>query len=127
METSKTNTETKTKSIFALESDEETPVERDSGLADSFEKSPVLSNKEECKSSAVEDELTNKSGNDSLSITNDEQNQASNEVEPDNVLDTNPSQPETKISPFQRARIEKNRQKALLLRQARLQAHPYRK
>lgn len=32
-----------------------------------------------------------------------------------------------KLSAFQKAKIENNRQKALLLRQARLQAHPYRR
>nr|CAG4650658.1 EOG090X0KP6 [Sida crystallina] len=33
--------------------------------------------------------------------------------------------PEYKMTDFQKARMERNRQKALLLRQARLQAHPY--
>lgn len=31
------------------------------------------------------------------------------------------------LSSFQKAKIEQNRQRALLLRQARLQAHPYKK
>ena len=39
--------------------------------------------------------------------------------------ETSTSQEEVDLSASQRARIERNRQRALLLRQSRLQAHPY--
>ena len=38
---------------------------------------------------------------------------------------TSDSDKSAELSASQRARIERNRQKALLLRQSRLQAHPY--
>ena len=43
-----------------------------------------------------------------------------------NVPETDSTSEErAELSASQRARIERNRQKALLLRQSRLQAHPY--
>nr|SVE89040.1 EOG090X0KP6 [Daphnia sinensis] len=114
MESAKNVVETKTKSIFELESDEETQNnEGDSGLAASLEASPIQNSKEVDHDIAV----------DNLSPLKEI---ASSSEDPDtskpreDIGDSRPS-----LSAFQKARIERNRQKALLLRQARLQAHPY--
>nr|SVE89661.1 EOG090X0KP6 [Daphnia sinensis] len=114
MESAKNVVETKTKSIFELESDEETQNnEGDSGLAASLEASPIQNYKEVDHDVAV----------DNLSPLKEI---ASSSEDPDTSKpreDTGDSK--ASLSAFQKARIERNRQKALLLRQARLQAHPY--
>ncbi|KAI9557421.1 hypothetical protein GHT06_017249 [Daphnia sinensis] len=114
MESAKNVVETKKKSIFELESDEETQNnEGDSGLAASLEASPIQNYKEVDHDIAV----------DNLSPLKEI---ASSSEDPDTSKpreDTGDSK--ASLSAFQKARIERNRQKALLLRQARLQAHPY--
>lgn len=111
METSKDIGETKTKSIFALDSDDENHTEGDSGLAGSLETSP-------------------KEGNSKVDLGNDfEPEESLDQASQESLVKSDTSSPdnETKLSAFQKARIERNRQRALLLRQARLQAHPYKK
>nr|SVE81095.1 EOG090X0KP6 [Daphnia magna] len=111
MESAKNAVETKTKSIFELDSDEETHNnEGDSGLAASLEASPVQNNKE------VSHEVASDNLDSREQITSSSEDLHISKLGEDNI----PS-----LSPFQKARIERNRQKALLLRQARLQAHPY--
>nr|SVE71455.1 EOG090X0KP6 [Daphnia similis]SVE72088.1 EOG090X0KP6 [Daphnia similis] len=106
--------ETKTKSIFELDSDEEIHNnEGDSGLAASLETSPIQNDKEvnhEVASDNLDSREHITSSSEELEISK------LNEDTRDNV---------PCLSAFQKARIERNRQKALLLRQARLQAHPY--
>jgi len=55
----------------------------------------------------------------------EEQPPATVEAAHDNVAAVGSEKNEEKLSSFQKAKIERSRQKALLLRQARLQAHPY--
>ncbi|XP_045030974.1 DNA repair protein complementing XP-A cells homolog [Daphnia magna] len=111
MESAKNAVETKTKSIFELDSDEETHNnEGDSGLAASLEASPVQNNKE------VSHEVASDNIDSREQITSSSEDLHISKLGEDNI----PS-----LSAFQKARIERNRQKALLLRQARLQAHPY--
>nr|SVE80527.1 EOG090X0KP6 [Daphnia magna]SVE83452.1 EOG090X0KP6 [Daphnia magna] len=111
MESAKNAVETKTKSIFELDSDEETHNnEGDSGLAASLEASPVQNNKE------VSHEVASDNLDSREQITSSSEDLHISKLGEDNI----PS-----LSAFQKARIERNRQKALLLRQARLQAHPY--
>lgn len=116
MESEKATGETKTKSIFELDSDEEIHSnEGDSGLAASLETSPIRNNKE------VTQELA---GDNHDSMGQAAPSSADLDVYKlsEDVGNNIPS-----LSAFQKARIERNRQKALLLRQARLQAHPYKK
>nr|SVE72715.1 EOG090X0KP6 [Daphnia similis] len=114
MESAKNAIETKTKSIFELDSDEEIHNnEGDSGLAASLETSPIQNDKEvnhEVASDNLDSREHITSSSEELEISK------LNEDTRDNV---------PCLSAFQKARIERNRQKALLLRQARLQAHPY--
>lgn len=42
-------------------------------------------------------------------------------------VDIDNDETDNKLTAFQKAKIERNRQRALLLRQARLQAHPYKR
>jgi hypothetical protein len=112
MESANETKETKTKSIFELDSDEEShDNEGDSGLAVSLEASPSHTNKNDVSQDAVEVDF------DSREIAHSE----------DLQLSENPVDTKSSLSAFQKAKIERNRQKALLLRQARLQAHPYKK
>lgn len=120
MESLKTAEENKTKSLFALDSDEESHAEGDSGLAGSIETSPTQNEKE---IGVGIDELSNdldilEKVDLDQAIKEDSNNSHNDRLSKDN---------QAKLSAFQRARVERNRQKALLLRQARLQAHPYRK
>nr|SVE77385.1 EOG090X0KP6 [Daphnia lumholtzi]SVE78010.1 EOG090X0KP6 [Daphnia lumholtzi] len=106
--------ETKKKSIFELESDEEIQInEDDSGLAASLEASPIQNSKE----------VINEAADDNLSPPKEIAPSADDPDTSKLSEDTGNSIPS--LSTFQKARIERNRQKALLLRQARLQAHPY--
>ena len=57
----------------------------------------------------------------------EEQPPATVETVHDNVAAVGSEKNEEKLSSFQKAKIERSRQKALLLRQARLQAHPYKR
>ena len=110
-------TKTVTKSIFALDSDsDECPNDVDSGIAYSFESSPTHDLNETVQSAI---EVLN---NDTQDSRNSEETSENDSSALDSV-----NGPETKLSAFQKARIERNRQRALLLRQARLQAHPYKK
>ena len=110
MESANETRETKTKSIFELDSDEEShDNEGDSGLAVSLEASPSHTNKNDVSQDAVQ-------------VDFDSRETAHSEEVTENPVDTKSS-----LSAFQKAKIERNRQKALLLRQARLQAHPYKK
>nr|SVE73963.1 EOG090X0KP6 [Daphnia atkinsoni] len=114
MESETRASETKTKSIFELDSDEETHNnEDDSGLAASLETSPIQNNKE------VTQELAGDNHDSVWEVGSSSADLDVNKLSED-ALDNIPS-----LSAFQKARIERNRQKALLLRQARLQAHPY--
>nr|CAH0100869.1 unnamed protein product [Daphnia galeata] len=113
MESANETRETKTKSIFELDSDEEShDNEGDSGLAVSLEASPSHTNKNDVSQDAVEVDF------DSRETAHSEDLQLSEVTE-------NPVGTKSSLSAFQKAKIERNRQKALLLRQARLQAHPY--
>nr|SVE87783.1 EOG090X0KP6 [Daphnia similis] len=114
MESAKNVIETKTKSIFELESDEETEInEGDSGLAASLEGSPIQNNKK----------IIHEVAGDNLSPRKEI---ASSSEDPDTFKPSEDTGDSVhSLSAFQKARIERNRQKALLLRQARLQAHPY--
>lgn len=115
MESANETRETKTKSIFELDSDEEShDNEGDSGLAVSLEASPSHTNKNDVSQDAVEVDF------DSRETAHSEDLQLSEVTE-------NPVGTKSSLSAFQKAKIERNRQKALLLRQARLQAHPYKK
>ena len=110
MESANETRETKTKSIFELDSDEEShDNEGDSGLAVSLEASPSHTNKNDVSQDAVQVDFDSRETTHSEEVT-------------ENPVDTKSS-----LSAFQKAKIERNRQKALLLRQARLQAHPYKK
>ena len=68
---------------------------------------------------------------ESAEILASELNEINNEKKGDESADLNETpgsaQTNSALTAFQKAKIERNRQKALLLRQARLQAHPYKK
>lgn len=98
--------EPKAKSLFELDSDDETRNEENSVVVGSVELSPLLNGGNE----VAETEVGLQLGNDFESREND-----------------GSTGQEVALSAFQKAKIERNRQKALLLRQARLQAHPYKK
>ncbi|EFX89375.1 hypothetical protein DAPPUDRAFT_220521 [Daphnia pulex] len=115
MESAKEMGETKAKSIFELDSDEESPNnEGDSGLAVSLEASPSHTNNQDVSEEAVQVDF------DSHEIIQSSPENVQSSEGKDDPVSTISS-----LSAFQKARIERNRQKALLLRQARLQAHPY--
>ncbi len=105
---------TKAKSLFALDSDEETHNEGDSGLAGSLETSPIKNSTD----GVTEDVIQRRNSFESRDCR---------EPIEDCFVVEKDALPESTLSAFQKARIERNRQKALLLRQARLQAHPYKK
>nr|SVE84040.1 EOG090X0KP6 [Daphnia pulex] len=114
MESAKEMGETKAKSIFELDSDEESQNnEGDSGLAVSLEASPSHTNNQDVSQEAEVDFDSHEI------IQSSPENVQSSEGKDD------PVSTKSSLSAFQKARIERNRQKALLLRQARLQAHPY--
>ena len=110
------------KSLFAIDSDEESPHVSDKVDVDpkptdsscSTSDRPVMSDSNqqtsELDSSLKEDEQIG--ANDTTTVSEQ------------SAVGTGTSQ---QLSAFQRAKIERNRQQALLLRQARLQAHPYKK
>nr|SVE79269.1 EOG090X0KP6 [Daphnia lumholtzi] len=94
--------------------DEEIQInEDDSGLAASLEASPIQNSKE----------VINEAADDNLSPPKEIAPSADDPDTSKLSKDTGNSIPS--LSMFQKAKIERNRQKALLLRQARLQAHPY--
>nr|SVE75534.1 EOG090X0KP6 [Daphnia dolichocephala] len=112
MESTEGVDERKTKSIFELDSDEELHSnEGDSGLAASPETSPVQNN----RSDEVNQDVSGGGECIALSPADFDTSKLTEEA-----ADKSHS-----LSAFQKARIERNRQKALILRQARLQAHPY--
>ncbi len=119
MESAKKMGETKAKSIFEIDSDEESQNnESDSGLAVSLEASPSHTNNQDVSQDAVQVDFDSQFHE---IIQSSPENEQSSEGKDD------PVSTKSSLSAFQKARIERNRQKALLLRQARLQAHPYKK
>ena len=101
------------KSIFALD-DEEDVKQIDPSLSDSgivtLETSPSV--------------LVQSSQNDP---EDDDDIQLVDEPFADGQDDTTGMSSSKGLTAFQKAKVERNRQRALLLRQARLQAHPYKK
>jgi len=117
MESAKEMGEIKAKSIFELDSEEESQNdEGDSGLAVSLEASPSHTNNQDVSQDAVQVDFN------SQETTHSSPEGVKSFERKENSLENKSS-----LSAFQKAKIERNRQKALLLRQARLQAHPYKK
>nr|CAG4646735.1 EOG090X0KP6 [Macrothrix elegans] len=94
-------------------------IQGDSGLAGTLETSANSS-----QSKNTDNDLSLESDDDFF--FGDLSNESSNSAGPSQESAKSSAENEIKLTAFQKARIERNRQRALLLRQARLQAHPYR-
>jgi len=109
-----TEVSVKKKSLFALDDEEEienpTCNLSDSGIAAHETSPPVNMNNKSCESNDADDDGIQIV--DKTTHTEEATSSTSNSKE---------------LTGFQKAKIERNRQRALLLRQARLQAHPYKK
>ena len=109
-----TEVSVKKKSLFALDDEEE--IENpacnlsDSGIAAHETTPPVNLNNESSESNDADD--------DGIQIVD-----KTTHIEEATSSTSNSKE----LTGFQKAKIERNRQRALLLRQARLQAHPYKK
>lgn len=108
------------KSIFSLDSDDNdecNPV-TDSAISKPLETS-------QSSNATVSDHEFCSTNNGSFESPECHEGEAVNEKNP------NPSamsaENQSTLTAFQRAKIERNRQKALLLKQARLKAHPYKR
>lgn len=106
------------KSVFSLDSDDECNQDENSAILKSLETPQSSGN------ASLNSEI---SGNTDGSFE-EQESLIEDESEKQNPQSSNVSaETQSNLTAFQKAKIERNRQKALLLRQARLKAHPYKK
>lgn len=115
------------KSLFAIDSDEDdNPRSKVEGT----------SHRTECSTSAIhnsDDESQRQVEGDLIKGSSEDVEAGTEGVEEENDILTTTSDSHSSaetvqpLTSFQKAKMERNRQRALLLRQARLQAHPYKK
>jgi len=121
------------KSIFSLDSDDETvhePVNETVALTNETHNRETNANSNPSEKTEIEQQFHNESGYSSdkkeaaptASASQESLEEGNTSTE---TVDLETEGNEKELTAFQKAKIERNRQRALLLRQARLQAHPY--